>query len=117
MYFFITTDLHLYPKHPTVVVREGEDLTLTCLVYSEPEAKFGSWYQTGRFISGQKDYGTKGRILQIKDVSYNDTGDYVCSATNVADSKKAVTTVNVLCTLQIITILQVKYSCKMKLYS
>ena len=91
------TDLHLYPEHLSVTVTEGDDLTLTCLVYSEPAAEFNSWYQTGRFISEKKDYGTRGRILEIKDVSYNNTGEYVCSASNEADSKTAVTTVQVLC--------------------
>ena len=91
------TDLHLYPERPSVTVTEGDDLTMTCLVYSEPVAKFASWYQTGKFISGQKDYSTRGTTLQIKNVSYNNTGDYVCSASNMADSKRAVTTVQVLC--------------------
>ena len=87
----------MYPERPSVTVTEGDDLTLTCLVYSEPAAQFKSWYQTGRFISGKKVYSTRGKTLQIKNVSYNNTGDYVCSATNVADSKMAVTTVQVLC--------------------
>ena len=82
-------------------VTEGDDLTLTCLVYSEPAAEFGSWYQTGRFISRQKVYSTRGKTLQINNVSYNNTGEYVCSASNEADSKIAVTKVQVLCTLQI----------------
>ena len=95
------TDLHLYPEHPSVTVTEGDDLTLTCLVYSEPAAQFDSWYQTGRFILGQKVYGTREKTLQIKNVSFNNTGEYVCSATNVGGSKTAVTTVQVLCMLQI----------------
>ena len=91
------TDLHLYPERLSLTVTEGDDLTLTCLVYSEPAAEFGSWYQTGRFTTGQKFYSTRGKTLQIKNVRYNNTGDYVCSASNEADSKMAVTMVQVLC--------------------
>lgn len=77
------------PKFTTplknLTVKDGEALTLTCVVAGEPEPKV-NWYKGSEQLASSDiislKYKNREATLQIGEVYPEDEGEYICKATN-----------------------------------
>ena len=82
-------------------ITEGENLVLNCVTEGIPaDITYSKWIHTGQFISHRELEGeeaTNDYILKITEVTYRDTGQYTCQATNNEHNKQMMSEVVVFC--------------------
>jgi len=65
------------------VLRAGVNLRLTCPVESPPPPPLVAWTKDGQTVHlGWERYRVHGDVLRVRDVHVDDSGVYVCRATN-----------------------------------
>lgn len=80
----------VFDQHPTpVTVSKGEFVQLSCHVQGSEPIRI-QWLKAGREIKPSDrcsfSFANGTAVLELKDVSKADAGDYVCKASNVAGS-------------------------------
>jgi len=65
------------------VLRAGVNLRLVCPVESSPPPPIVTWSKDGQAVHlGWERYRVHGGVLRVRNVDVNDSGVYVCHATN-----------------------------------
>ncbi|XP_048396640.2 neural cell adhesion molecule 2-like isoform X1 [Stegostoma tigrinum] len=76
--------IHVPESSAKAIAGRQESVTLMCTVTGSPEPNI-SWYRGGRLIEDNDKYGLKRSTeLMIRNISREDTGAYICRATNKA---------------------------------
>ena len=81
----------------STIVKEGDDLDLDCQAEGVPRDITYRWSYRGAYSPDRDLISHNDKTLRLKKVTYKDTGNFVCEASNTEFTKQATFTLTVSC--------------------